>query len=190
VVCLVVIAPLGGCEAALNSGLDVVTARDLAGTYTGVLQGVTVANPNDIGNPERQVIVDLDLLHKVTIRATGDVMLRIESSIIPPLRATVLGVGSVAINAAFLDFEGLDLSGGDLHYDVVKVRQIVFVQHEGEWIVVLQLVRVGVSADSVDDVYVYQYVSYPSRVAERMSREEAILYVNAILRLASAAQRR
>jgi hypothetical protein len=175
----------------MGARLDVVTARDLAGTYTGVLQGVTVANLADIDDPQRQVIVDLDLLHKVTVRAAGDLTLRFESSIIPPLRATVLGVGSVAINAAFLDFEGLNDSGGGLHFDLVKVKQIVFVQHEGEWIVVLQLVRVGVAEqESVDDVYVYQYVSYPSRVAERMSREEAIRYVNAILRLASDLQRR
>jgi len=189
-VCLVVVAPLGGCETGMGARLDVVTARDLAGTYSGVLQGVTVANPDDIDDPQRQVIVDLDLLHKVTIREAGELTLRIESSIIPPLRATVLGVGSVAINAAFLDFEGLDVSHGDLHFAAVKVKQIVFVQHEREWIVVLQLVRVGVAEESIDGVYVYQYVSYPSRVAQRMSREEAIRYVNAILRLASAVQRR
>lgn len=187
--CLVVIASLAGCETGMGARFDVVTARELAGTYTGVLQGVTVAHLSDLDDPQRQVIVDLDLLHTVRIREAGELTLRIESSIIPPLRATVLGVGTVAINAAFLDFETLDIARDDVA--LIKVRQIVFVQHEGEWIVVMQLVRVGVAEDeAVKDVYVYQYVSYPSRVAERMSRDEAILYVNAILRLVSAVQRR
>jgi hypothetical protein len=60
------------------------------------------------------------------------------------------------------------------------------VQYEGEWIVVLQLVKVGPIEPSVDEVGVYQYVSYPSSVAARLSEEEAVRYVNTILRLISA----
>ena len=160
----------------LGEELGVVRARDLAGTYTGVLQGVTVANLADLEDPGRRVIVDLDLLHELTIREVGAVTLRIESRIIPPLRAIVLGFGAVAINAEMVEFEQPDFAA-------LKVKQIVFVQYEGEWVVVLQLIRAG------DEVYVYQYVSYPSSVAERLSEEEAILYVNTILRLASAVQR-
>lgn len=154
-----------------------VNARDLSGTYSGVLQGVTVANLDDLGDPERRVIVDVDLLHEVTMRATSDWTLRIESSVIPPIRALVLGAGPVAINAELVEFE-------DLRVSELRVKQIVFVEHEGEWIAVLQLIRVG-----GESVYVYQYVSYPSRVAQRMSEDEAIRWVNLILRLAAAAQR-
>jgi hypothetical protein len=190
VLSLILFVTLGGCAPGLGEPLGVVRARDLSGTYTGVLEGVTVGNLDDIGDPQRHVIVDLDHLHEVRIRAAGELTLRIESSVIPPLRAIVLGIGSVAINADFVEFEGLDVSGGDLQFEALKVKQIVFVQHKGEWILVLQLVRVGVEApQTVDGVYVYQFVSYPSRVAERMNQEEAILYVNTILRLASAAQR-
>ena len=170
--------------------LGVLSARDLSGTYTGVLEGVTVGNLADVDNTERHVIVDLDLLHRVTIHETGKLTLRIESSIIPPLRAVVVGVAPVAINAEFVEFEALDVSHGGIQFDALKVKQIVFVQHEGEWILVLQLVRVGLEAqETVDGVYVYQYVSYPPSIAERVSRDEAIRYVNSILRLISAAQR-
>lgn len=86
-----------------------------------------------------------------------------------------MGSGPVAINAELIEFEGA--------FEGLKVKQIVFVRYEGEWIVVLQLVRVG------DEVYVYQYVSYPSSVAAQLNEEEAIRYVNDILRLISAAQR-
>ena len=172
-----------GCDPALVTQLGMVTASDLAGTYTGVLEGVVV-------DSQRQVIVDLDLLHELTIREAGALTVRIQSSVIPPLRATVVGRGPVAINAEFVEFEALDLSQGSVQFDAVKVKQIVFVEYEGEWIVVLQLVRAQVEAQQgVNGVYVYQYVSYPSRVAARMSEEDAILYVNTILRLISAAQR-
>ena len=170
-----------GCMAGLGGDLGVVRARDLAGTYVGVLQGVAVANLDDLEDPRRRVIVDLDLLHELTIREVGAVTLRIESRVIPALRAIVLGAGAVAINADVVEFEQPD--------DALKVKQVVFVQYKGEWILVLQLIKVGVGEQEVDGVYFYQYVSYPSTVAERMSQEEAILYVNAILRLASAAQR-
>ena len=187
---LTLVVALVGCAPGLGEPLGVVTARDLAGTYTGVLEGVTVGNLAAIDEPQRHVIVDLDLLHQVTIREAGTLTLRIESSVIPPLRAIVLGLGPVAINAEFVEFEDADFSDGQLQFEALKVKQIVFVQHEGEWILVLQLIRVGVGAEaSVDGVYVYQYVSYPSTLAERMNEDEAIRYVNTILRLASAAQR-
>lgn len=177
-----------GCEPALLTQLGMVTASDLAGTYAGVLQGVRVGSLADLEDPRRHVIVDLDLLHELRIRAAGAVTLRIESPIIPPLRALVVGSGPVAINAEFVEFDGLDLANGT--FDAVTVKQIVFVQHEGEWIVVLQLVKAPVEAQpSADDLYVYQYVSYPSKLAAQMSEEEAIQYVNIILRLLSAAQR-
>lgn len=187
---LVLVMACVSCDPALLTQLGIVTASDLAGTYTGVLEGVSVSNLDDVGDPQRQIIVDLDLLHQLTIRAAGAVTLRIQSSVIPPLRAIVVGSSPVAINAEFVEFEALDASNGSLQFDVVKVKQIVFVQYEGEWIVVLQLVRAQVEAQqSVNGVYVYQYVSYPSKVAAQMSEEEAIRYVNTILRLISAVQR-
>lgn len=125
------------------------------------------------------------------MRATSDWTLRIESSVIPPIRALVVGAGRVAINAELLEFENLQVSDRRLEFGALKVKQMVFVEHEGEWIAVLQLIRVSVAPEQdVESVYVYQYVSYPARVAERMSEDEAIRWVNAILRLASAAQRR
>ena len=175
------------CDPALVSQLNMVTASDLAGTYTGVLEGVSVNTLDALGNPDRQVIVDIDLLHQLTIHATGPLTVRMQSNVIPPLRALVVGSGPVAFNAELVEFENLDLSADSIHFDAVKVKQIVFVQYEGEWIVVLQLVRASV--EPPNDAYVYQYVSYPSRVAARMSEDEAIVYVNTILRLISAAQR-
>jgi len=176
------------CDPALVAELDLVTADDLAGTYTGVLEGVSVSSANDVGDPQRQVIVDLDLLHQLTIRATGQLTLTMQSHIIPPLRALVVGKGPVAVNAEFVEFENLEIARDTIHFDAVKVKQIVFVQYEGEWIVVLQLVRAQVEPQP-GDVYAYQYVSYPAKVAAQMSKEQAIAYVNTILRLISAAQR-
>ena len=176
------------CDPALATELGLVQASDLAGTYTGVLEGVSVSSPDDVGNPDRQVIVDLDLLHQLAVRATGAMTLRIQSTVIPPLRAIIIGSGPVAINAEFVEFEGLDGSNGGVTFDAVKVKQIVFVQYQGEWIVVLQLVRVAVAPQSGDGVYAYQYVSYPSKVARQMSHDEAIVYVNTILKLLAAAQ--
>lgn len=188
---LVLAALLGAaclaCDPALVTELGLVQASDVAGTYTGVLEGVSVSSPDDLGNPDRQVIVDLDLLHQLTVRAAGAITLHIQSKVIPPLRAIIVGSGPVAINAEFVEFEGLDGANGGLTFDAVKVKQIVFVQYEGEWIVVLQLVRVGVAQPS-GNVYAYQYVSYPAKVARQMSQDEAIVYVNTILRLLAAAQ--
>ena len=179
------------CDPALVAELDLVTADTLAGTYTGVLEGVSVSSLDDMGDPERQVIVDLDLLHQLTVRAAGTLTVRIQSNVIPPLRAIIVGSGPVAINAEFVEFESLEISGDSINFDAVKVKQIVFVQYEGEWIVVVQLVRAQVEPQrSANEAYVYQYVSYPSKVAARMSEDEAIVYVNTILRLISAAQRR
>ena len=149
---------------------------------------VSVSSPNDLNDPGRQLIVDLDLLHQLSIRATGKLTLTMQSTVIPPLRALVVGSGPVAINAEFIEFENIEISRDSVHFDAVKVKQIVFVQYEGEWIVVLQLVRAQVEPQ-LGDVYAYQYVSYPREVAEQMSREQAIVYVSTILRLISAAQR-
>jgi hypothetical protein len=178
------------CETGLDERIGVVTARDLSGTYTGVLEGVTVSDLDGLEDPHRRVIVDLDLLHELTIREVGKLTLRMESSIVPPLRAFVLGIGPAAINVEFVEFEGLGHADRDPPFEALKVKQIVFVRYEGEWVLVLQLVRVDTEAqETVDGVYVYQYVSYPSRVADRLSEQEAIQYVNTILRLVSAAQR-
>ena len=185
----VLLVVLTGCEMGLGAPYDVVNARDLSGTYTGVLQAVTAGNLADVDDPERRVIVDIDLLHEVTMRATSDWTLRIESAVIPPLRALVVGAGPVAINAELVEFEGLEVSDRRLEFGALQVKQIVFVEYEGEWIAVMQLIRVGLAQQDVDNVEVYQYVSYPSRVANRMSEDEAIQWVNMILRLASAAQR-
>jgi len=182
---------LMGCDMGFAAPHGVVTARDLSGTYTGVLQAVTVADLLDLDDPERRVIVDLDLLHEVTMRATSDWTLRLESSVIPPLRALVLGAGSVAINAELLEFEDLEVSDRRLALGALNVKQMVFVEHEGEWIAVLQLIRVGVAAaQEIESVDVYQYVSYPAELARRMGEDEAIRWVNLILRRASAARGR
>lgn len=154
------------------------------------MQGVTVGTLDDLDDPQRRVIVDVDLLHDLTIRATSDWTLRFESSVIPPIRALVVGAGPVAMNADQIEVENLEITDQRLEFGALKVKQIVFVEHEGEWIAVLQLIRVGVASQQhVDSVYIYQYVSYPSRVAQRMTEDEAIRWVNFILRLASAAQR-
>ena len=165
------------CDPALMAAHGMLAARDLAGTYTGVLQGVSVHTLDELGDPQRQVIVDIDVLHQVTIRETGPMTVTIQSPVIPPVRAIVVGSGPVAIDAEVLALEG----------NALKVKQIVFVQYQGEWIVVLQLVKVGIPEQ--ENVYVYQYVSYPAKVAGRMNEEAVIVYVNEILRLISAAQR-
>ena len=184
---VLVVLALAACDSGLDEQLGVVKAKDLSGNYTGVLEGVSVDNLDDIEDRRRHVIVDVDLLHELTIREAGELTVRIESPIIPPLRAFVAGIGPVALNAEFIEFEGIDLE--DPSFEALKVKQIVFVQYEDEWVVVLQLARVGIEEGSGDGVYVYQYVSYPAEVAARMSEEEAIVYVNTILRLVSAVQR-
>jgi hypothetical protein len=185
---LVLIVTLTGCRTGPDEQIGVVGAGDLAGTYTGVLQGVSVDNLDDSEDPDLRVIVDLDLLHALRVEATGALKLRIASDIIPPLRAVVLGVGPVAVNVEFVEFEGFAPADPDPAIEALKVKQIVFVRYQDDWVLVLQIARVGVEAED-SPVYVYQYVAYPAGVAEAMSEEAAILYVNAILRLASAAQR-
>jgi hypothetical protein len=135
------------------------------------------------------VIVDIDLLHQLTIRETGALTVTIQSPVIPPLRAIIVGSGPVAVNAEVVELAALEVSNGSVEFDSLKVKQIVFVQHEGEWIVVLQLIKVAVPQQSASETYVYQYVSYPKKLAAQMDEQEAIRYVNDILRLISAAQR-
>jgi hypothetical protein len=188
--CLLLMLLCVGCDPALVTQLGLVKASELAGSYTGVLEGVSVSDRDDVGNPDRQIIVDLDLLHRLTIREAGAMTLTLQSDVIPPLRAIVVGRGPVALNVEFVEFESLDVSTGSVQFDAFTVKQIVFVQYEGEWIVVLQLVKVQSEAEQrLNGVYAYQYVSYPSKVAAQMRQEEAIRYVNTILRLISAAQR-
>ncbi len=181
-----------GCESPVTDLPDVrvVTAQDLAGNYTGILEGVTVPSEEALADRTQHVIIDLDLLHEVRVEDHGALVLLIESAIIPSTRAIIAGLGSVAVNLEFVEFEGLDLFGPDHEIRSLKVKQIVFVEYEGEWIFVLQIARVGFAGDEdLDGIYVYQYVSYPEAVAQQMSENEAIVYVNTILRLVSAAQR-
>jgi len=185
---LILIVALSGCRSALDEELGVVHAGDLSGTYTGVLQGVNVERLDDSEDPDRRVIVDLDLLHELRVSASGPLTLRMESDVIPALRAIVLGAGPVAINVDFVEFEGFDPREPDPAIEALKVKQIVFVRYQDEWILVLQIARAGVE-DATSPVYVYQFVAYPRDVADAMSKEAAIVYVNTILRLASAAQR-
>ena len=103
---LLILLACASCDPALVTQLDIVTANDVAGTYTGILEGVSVSTLDDLGDPQRQVIVHLDLLHQLSIRETGTLTVRIQSSGIPPLRAIVVGSGPVAINAEFVEFEG------------------------------------------------------------------------------------
>lgn len=181
---LILIVACWSCDPATVTQLGLVTASDLAGTYTGVLEGVSISNLDDLRNPERQLVVDIDLLHRLTVRASGAMTLTMESRVIPPLSAIIVGSGPVAINAEFVEFEGLHVSNDSIHFDAVKVKQIVFVQYQGEWIVVLQLVRAPVDPQQgANQVYAYQYVSYPAKVAAQLSEQDAIVYVNTILRL-------
>jgi len=167
-----------------------VTANDLAGTYQGILEGVTVADLGTVGDPDTHAIVDLDLLHTVTMSRVSDMVLNIQSSIIPKTRAIVIGAGDTAVNVEFIEFEGLFDFPIDHEIHSLKVKNIMFVKDNHEWIFVMQIIREDFArARGLDGVYVYQYVSYPSSVAQQMGRDEAIRHVNRILKLASAAQR-
>ena len=168
---------------------SLVTAEDLAGSYDGVLEGVMVSDVNTTGDPDTHVIIDIDLLHTVTLTDLGGVVLSIESSVIPKTRALVIGLSSVAINLEFIEFEDLTSFPQNHEINSLKVKNIIFVKYENEWVFVLQIARIGFAGDSdLDGVYVYQYVSYPSSIAQ-MSESDATTYVNNILKLASAAQR-
>jgi hypothetical protein len=184
---------LSGCEGnrtEQSQNFEVITAEDLAGTYTGVLEGVTVPSLGSTDDRSQQVIVDVDLLHEVTMEDMGGMSLVIESAIIPRTRAIVAGIGSFAINLEFVEFEGLDLFEEDHEIHALQVKQMIFVKHNEEWVFVLQIARVGFDGEKdLDGVYVYQYVSYPPSTAEQMSEDETNQYVNTILRLASEAQR-
>jgi hypothetical protein len=188
ILCLITFLLLGlGCSGS-SSGipdLHVVTARDLAGPYTGVLEGITVPSLAELGDTSKHVVVDIDLLHPLTATDKGGLNLVLESAVIPKTRTLMLGVGSAAINLQFVEFEGLDAYPADHVNHFLQVKNIVFVNVNGEWILVAQIARVGYAADAnLNGVYVYQYVSYPKTMAQQMSRSEAIQYVNSILKLA------
>ncbi len=103
---------LSGCEdnrTEQSQNFEVITAEDLAGTYRGVLEGITVPSLGSIDDRSQQVIVDVDLFHEVTMEDMGGLILMIESAIIPRTRAIVVGIGSIATNLEFVEFEGLDL---------------------------------------------------------------------------------
>lgn len=192
-----VVALLGlGCSGSqptlsdLGSKVGLTTAANLAGSYTGVLEGITVPSTDVLGDSSKQVIVDIDLLHPLKATDQGGLNLMLESAIIPKTRALMLGVGTAAINLQFIDFEGLAAFPADHAAHFLQVKNILFVNYQGEWILVAQMVRVGFPADKgLNGVYVYQYVSYPKALARQMSQNEAVQYVNTILKLASAAQR-
>jgi hypothetical protein len=166
----------------------IVTAQDVAGPCTGVLQGVSVATKDGLDHKEQRTIVDLDILHTLQIQPTGDFEVAISSDIIPRIRAIVMGVGPVAMGLNVVDIE-TSSAPDDQHLKSVEVHQIAFVKNEGEWILVLQLAKQGLLPEGGSSVNAYQFVSYPSRVAQQMSRDEAIRYVDLILDLVSQAQR-
>jgi hypothetical protein len=122
-------APVG-CGLAEKAGL--VTAADVAGTHSGVLEGISITSKEDLDHREQRIVVDVDILHEVVIEETGELEAAIGSEIVPRIDAIILGAGPVAID---------------------------------------------------------QYVSYPSAVAQQLSRDEAIQYVDAVLDLACQAQR-
>ena len=170
-----------------GSPLQVVTARDLAGTYTGILEGITVPSMDQLKDTSQQTLIDIDLFHKVTATAHGDLNLVLQSSKIPKTGTLMVGVGDLAINLAFLNFEDLATSplGAEIRY--LEVKNILFVKYNNDWIMVLQIARVGFPGDqNLNGVYVYQYVSYPSDVTQQMAQSEAVQYVNAIQKLAGS----
>jgi len=178
---------LGACgEVAERAG--VVTARTVAGTKTGALEGITVETKDDLNHREKRVIVDVDILHEVKIEPTGDFEVTISSDILPRIHALVVGAGPVALDMKVLEIESSS-SPGDPHLDSIEVDQLAFVKQEGEWVLVLQMSRIGLQPAEGSTVNAYQFVSYPSSVAQQMSRDQAILYVDTVLDLASMAQR-
>lgn len=176
-----------GCGA-LTEVEGVVSAKTVAGRMTGALEGVTVQTREDLHRKEGRVIVDVDILHDVVIEQVGDFEVRISSDIIPPIRALILGAGPVAMDLKVVDIE-LSSAPGDAHLKSVEVDQLVFVKQEGEWVLALQMARTGLEPEAGSEVNAYQYVAYPPGVAEEMSREAAIRYVDTVLDLASQAQR-
>lgn len=178
---------LGGCGLlAKEAGL--VTAKDVAGDKTGALEGVTIATKSDLDSKDKRVIVDVDVLHGIKVEATGDFEVAISSAVLPRIRATVLGAGPVAMDLKVIDIETSD-SPDDHHLKSVELHQLVFVQYEGEWVLVMQLAKLGLVPESGSAVNAYQVVTYPKSVTKELSRDEAIQYVDAVLDLASQAQR-
>ncbi len=174
---------LGGCG--LKDKL--VTADDVAGTHVGALEGVTVATKEDLDHEETRTIVDMQILHEIVIEKTGEFEVTISSAIIPPIHAIILGAGPVAMDVKVLDIELSD-DPNDPRLKSVEVDRLVFVKYEGEWVLALQMAKIGLVPDETS-ANAYQYVSYPASVAQQMSEDEAITYVNAVLVLASQAQR-
>jgi hypothetical protein len=183
VLALLCIALHGGC-----GGDPVVTARDVAGKHTGALEGVSVASKDDLGDKSKRTIVDVDILHDVVIEQTGELEVTISSSIIPRIRALILGAGPMAMDLKVVDIESAS-SPDDPHLKSIEVDQLVFVKQEGEWVLVLQMSKTGLVPEEGSTVNAYQYVSYPSDVAQQMSRDQAIRYVDTVMDLASQAQR-
>jgi hypothetical protein len=177
---------LGGCGLlAREAGL--VTASDVAGDKTGALEGISVATKDDLGKKDRRLLVDVDILHDVKVEATGDFEVAISSDVLPRIRATVLGAGPVAMDLRVLDIQ-TSSNPDDHHLKSVEVHQLVFVQYEGEWVLVLQLARTGLVPESGSSVNAYQYVTYPAGLAKDMTRDAAIQYVDAVLDLAAKAK--
>jgi len=177
---------LPGCGLlAREAGL--VTARDVAGDKTGALEGVSITKREDLDKKEKRVVVDVSVLHDVRVEAVGDFEVAISSDVLPRIRATVLGAGPLAMDLKVVDIE-LSNDAGDRHLKSVEVHQLVFVQYEGEWVMVLQLAKTGLVPDSGSTVNAYQYVSYPPSAARELTREAAIQYVDAALDIASKAK--
>jgi hypothetical protein len=175
----------GGCGA-LAEQAGVVTARTVAGPKIGVLQGVTVQSREDLGDREKRVLVDMSLLHEVSVEQTGDFEVVISSDLLPRIRATILGAGPVALDLEPIEVE---FPADGSHVQSVEIDQLAFVEQEGEWVLVLQMSKVGLVPEDGSGVNAWQFVSYPSSTAQQMSREAAIVYVDTVLDLASRAQR-
>ena len=194
---------LGWAVALAGCGLKdkLVTAEDVAGTHTGALEGISVATKGDLDHKESRFLVDMDILHDIVIEKTGEFEVTISSEIIPPIHAIILGAGPVAMDVKVLDIELSD-DPNDPRLKSVEVDRLVFVKYggsaeadagpagsrAGEWVLVLQMSKIGLVPDQTT-ANAYQYVSYPSAVAQQMSQDEAIQYVNVVLDLASQAQR-
>lgn len=182
----VLVTLLCGCGGRGDDTL--VTAKTVAGARQGVLEGVTVASKEALAHKEQRTIVDVDVLHTLEVVEAGLLDVNLSSEIVPPIKATVLGAGPVALNLKVVDV-GQPAPGQSRQLKNVEVDQLVFVKHDGEWVLALQLSKMGLVPDSGSTVNAYQYVSYPSSVAQQMSRDEAVAYVDLILDLASQAQR-
>lgn len=165
----------GGCSDAADEIIDRLGADDIAGAYTGVMQGVSVQGDE----MEASVRIAFDLIHPVSVRRSDVFVVTIESDVIPRFRALVVGNDEVKINLDFVAFDGF--LPGDPTIDGIEVKQVVFVRHEGEWVLVLQWSRVGVDPELPTGTHVYQFASYPSDVVEEMSEIEALEYLEFVI---------